>query len=218
MSFFPNTPYTLFDAIVQEKNRNDYHWHNFDQIYRPVIRNFIIQRGFYNAELDDVTQEVFLRLVNFLQSGHFDKKRAHFRTLLAKIIRHILIDRYRKQKSEQIAFKEYHREQQSRRLHEDHTSIRQLNQQWDEACYQTALEHVLNNTALSPSHRQIYLECLKEGAISRVIAEKYQTTSAVVRQVRHRVNEQIKTYVKMLRNGTIQESKLIHSSINASCI
>ena len=69
----PDTPQTLLRKIAEYANGDDSaEWARFVELYAPVIRAFIVARGdVVPSDVDDVVQEIFVRLVNVLRTGTY---------------------------------------------------------------------------------------------------------------------------------------------------
>lgn len=60
-------------------------WFEFNQLYRPMIRNILINKGLRNEELDDVVQEVYLSMLSTIERFKYDRDKGRFRSWLGKI-------------------------------------------------------------------------------------------------------------------------------------
>ena len=96
MSLFPNTPVTLLARMAAHiTGESESGWVRFFELYQPVIRKFAeYTGGKYDAE--DVSQEVFLKLVKIFRNKEYDPKQGRFRSYLAIIIRNEVINRWQK--------------------------------------------------------------------------------------------------------------------------
>ncbi|MBN1154360.1 sigma-70 family RNA polymerase sigma factor [candidate division KSB1 bacterium] len=61
--------------------------------YYPIVCKIFMMKGVSQADSDDMTEEIFIKLITGLKSYHFDKNFDHY---LNKIVRNKLIDYYRK--------------------------------------------------------------------------------------------------------------------------
>jgi RNA polymerase sigma-70 factor, ECF subfamily len=69
-------------------------WRQFDAIYRPMLFSFVRRRGLREVEADQVVQDVFVKLLDKIQT--YDQSRYRFRTWLFRVTRNLLIDRIRR--------------------------------------------------------------------------------------------------------------------------
>ena len=101
---FPDTPRTLIRRIPElSAGKDDGAWERFVDIYEPALRHFVALAApaMPSADADDIVQDTFIRLVDVLRSGSYDPSRARFRTYLATITRRIVIDRFRRNATQQ---------------------------------------------------------------------------------------------------------------------
>lgn len=63
--------------------------------YYPMVCKIFMMKGVSQADSDDMTEEIFIKLITALKSYHFNKDFDHY---LHKIVRNKLIDYYRKSK------------------------------------------------------------------------------------------------------------------------
>ena len=69
-------------------------WREFDSIYRPILLAYLRNRGLEESEVNDVIQDVFVKLLGKIQT--YDRERCKFRTWLFSIAQHTLVDRVRR--------------------------------------------------------------------------------------------------------------------------
>lgn len=195
MSAIPDTPKTLLDQIAVRGELDDAKWQEFDRLYRPVIRFFIRQK-FYSLvnDYDDISQDVMMRLVRELRAKRYDSTRARFRTYLYAIVYNIAVD-YLREKNRAKGLRLEHVEWMER---PQTTALETMERQWKESCYEAARKHVLEHVALPNGYREVYLD-VEKGLKPAEIAKVHSVTAALVRQVKHRVAELIKEYMKLLQ-------------------
>ena len=95
MPHFPKTRQSLL-LRVQQQDRDA--WTQFSEIYRPAIYRIIRRRGWQDADAQDITQLVLVKVSRAIQS--FDPTgQARFGTWLTTICRNTLVDELRRQRS-----------------------------------------------------------------------------------------------------------------------
>ena len=193
MSLFPNTPQTLLDELTSSAAFDDTKWMRFDELYRPVLRTFLLQRfPSLSEEVDDFTQDTMMRLVQVLRTGHYDTSKAHFRTFLATIINNLAVDALRRQDrfaALPLATIDWVTPPQTQSpAHE------LLDRQWQEACYTAARHHLLHRMSLPPHYKDIW-RALEKGRRATEIAVQLKIDAALVRQVKHRLTNILSTLV-----------------------
>ena len=195
MSAIPDTPKTLLDQIAVRGGLDEAKWQEFDRLYRPVIRFFIRQK-FYSLvnDYDDISQDVMMRLVRELRAKRYDSTRARFRTYLYAIVYNIAVD-YLREKNRAKGLRLEHVEWMER---PQTTALEAMERQWRESCYEAARKHVLEHVSLPNGYREVYQD-VEKGLKPAEIAKARSVTAALVRQVKHRVTELIKEYMKFLQ-------------------
>ncbi len=71
-------------------------WFEFNRIYRPLIRNILINKGLRGQELEDVIQEVYLALLTTLDRFQYDPAKGKFRNWVGRIAQRAASAYYRK--------------------------------------------------------------------------------------------------------------------------
>lgn len=195
MSAIPDTPKTLLDQIAVCGGLDEAKWQEFDRLYRPAIRFFIRQK-FYSLvnDYDDISQDVMMRLVRELRAKRYDSNRARFRTYLYAIVYNIAVD-YLREKNRAKGLQLEHVEWVER---PQTTALEAMERQWRESCYEAARKHVLEHVSLPNGYREVYLD-VEKGLKPAEIAKAHSVKTALVRQVKHRVAELIKEYMKFLQ-------------------
>ena len=157
MSAFPETSLTLLKKIaVQVTGEREAAWVRFFGLYEPAIKRFVAYHD-STHDPDDVVQDIFLKLVNIVQSGGYSSDMGSFRAFLATMIRRHLVSLFRKDRARGAG------------LHVDIDDVEpsvpadvaeQIDIKWRMARHQSAIEHVLTKTAISAQSRDIYRDAI----------------------------------------------------------
>jgi len=67
-------------------------WHEFVEIYRPVILRLARQKGMQEADADDVAQQVLAAVAKAVERREHDPKRAKFRTWLKRVAHNAILN------------------------------------------------------------------------------------------------------------------------------
>lgn len=194
MPLFPDTPRTLLDELASASAFDETKWRRFDDLYRPVLRAFLLQRFPSLAEdVDDFAQETLLRLVEVLRTGRYNTTKAHFRTYLATIVNNLAVDALRRQTryaALPLATIDWVAPPAPQSpIHEI------LDRQWQEACYAAARRHLLHHMSLPPHYTEIW-RAVEKGERASAIAAHLNLDPAFVRQVKHRLSALLASLVK----------------------
>lgn len=194
MGLFPETPKSVIKRIADLRDGVDESaWERFAELYRPAIREFIriSSPALQEADVEDVTQDVFARLVAVFHQGTYDPSKGKFRTYLSTIVRRILIDRARRQEVRFAPGRALPLEAASGTAAEtpDAAVLADLN--WRIARHQAAVAHVFAKSALGEQARRIYVMSKTEGLSAAEIAERIGNKPNAVRAILSRVERMI---------------------------
>ena len=93
------TRQTLLQKIQQSHNENS--WEEFDGIYRPYVAAVIRKLGVSESLIDDLVQDVMLKIWKALPNFEYRPDHCHFRSWLSRICRNTVINFYNKRSSRQ---------------------------------------------------------------------------------------------------------------------
>ena len=193
MGAFPDTPVTLLARIAVEatgQRTDEAAWVRLFNLYAPAIRRFAELQGTPSAESEDVTQEIFLRLVAILRGGRYRADAGRFRCYLATLVRNELVSRWRKVQARAACVPlDAVPDEAIATLPPEAAAL--LDAKWRLARHEAAVEHALTKTALSRQSREIYRAyALEERPIDEV-ASAFGVSRNVVAQVKVRVNRMV---------------------------
>ena len=186
---FPDTPRTLIRRIPElSAGKDDGAWERFVDIYEPALRHFVALAApdMPSADADDIVQDTFIRLVDVLRSGSYDPSRARFRTYLATITRRIVIDRFRRNATQQ-AIRQSACEAAAFDDNAPPDPAAALDLKWRMACRKAAEERVLTQSALAASSKELWRLVSSEGLsvkeASNTLGIPANTASKVKRRI-----------------------------------
>ena len=193
MPRFPDTPKTLLDELALDKEMDEAKWRHFDEMYRPVVAAFIVQRFPTVAyEAEDIAQETMIRLAAAIRERRYEAARGKFRTFLGAIANNLVVDILRRStRYENLPLDVVDWVSSSS---SDAPAFALLDRQWKEAVYRSARRHVLHHIPLPPFYADVW-RALEKGEASTAIAARLGVTPAFVRQVKHRVSDLISAAV-----------------------
>jgi RNA polymerase sigma factor (sigma-70 family) len=88
-----SAPETRASLLIRVRDPADQAaWHEFVDIYRPVILRLARQKGMQEADADDVAQEVLLSVAQAVELREHDPKRAKFRTWLNRVAHNAILN------------------------------------------------------------------------------------------------------------------------------
>lgn len=188
MSLFPDTPASLLKKIAALKSGDDEAvWTDFIERYTPAVREFMRLKSpsAPEADLDDLVQDVFVRLVEILRAQTYDPAKARFRTYLATIMRNLLVDRWR-QKAPPM-------QQIDQRLGgmdaADPGVV--VDAAWRLAARRAAVRHVMSVSMLAQTSKDIYCAYVLEGGEIGEVARRFGVSRNMVSQTKTRIERMI---------------------------
>lgn len=193
MGAFPDTPVTLLARIAVEatgQRTDEAAWVRLFNLYAPAIRRFAELQGTPSAESEDVTQDIFLRLVAILRGGRYRADAGRFRCYLATLVRNELVSRWRKVQA-RAAYVPLDAVPDEAIATLPPEAAALLDAKWRLARHEAAVEHALTKTALSRQSREIYRAYALEGRPIDEVASAFGVSRNVVAQVKTRVNRMV---------------------------
>ena len=193
MGAFPDTPVTLLARIAVEatgQRTDEAAWVRLFNLYAPAIRRFAELQGTPSSESEDVTQDIFLRLVAILRGGRYRADAGRFRCYLATLVRNELVSRWRKVQARAPCVPlDAVPDEALATLPSEAAAL--LDAKWRLARHEAAVEHALTKTALSRQSREIYRAYALEGRAIDEVAAAFGVSRNMVAQVKVRVNRMV---------------------------
>ena len=193
MGAFPDTPVTLLARIAVEatgQRTDEAAWVRLFNLYAPAIRRFAELQGTPSAESEDVTQDIFLRLVAILRGGRYRADAGRFRCYLATLVRNELVSRWRKVQARAACVPlDAVPDEAIATLPSEAAAL--LDAKWRLARHEAAVEHALTKTALSRQSREIYRAYALEGRPIDEVASAFGVSRNLVAQIKVRVNRMV---------------------------
>ena len=192
MSRIPETPVTLIARMAaQVTGEDEATWVKFFELYQPVIRHFAEFAG-ARSDIDDVVQDVLLKLVDVFRSGAYRPEKGRFRAFLATITRREVINRWQKAQARAADRHVSLNRTAAQEIAVPPEAAEILDAKWRLAQHAAAVEHVLTRTALAQRSKDIYR--------AYVLAKAFGVSRNVVSQIKTRVDAMIADFEAMLRD------------------
>jgi len=199
MSAFPDTPVTLLARLAATcTGESAAGWERFFAQYQPVIQKFAAYAG-AGREAEDVTQDIFVKLVDVFRNGRYDPKRGSFRAYLATMIRREVINRWHKAAARAAArHVSIDNDDRPVDLAVPSETATVLDMKWRLARHAAAVEHVLTKTALSERSKAIYRAYVLEERPIDEVAAAFGVPNNTVSQTKTRVERMIAEHEALL--------------------
>ena len=188
---FPDTPQTLLRKIAEfAKGDDSAEWMRFVELYEPVIRHYVAAHGgVADSEVDDVVQDVFVKLVDVLRRGDYKKEKGRFRNYLGTMVRRLLVDRHRRAVVRGEGCTSPLDEKTIEDGAMDAATIVDIRLR--AARHAAAVEHVLSRTMLAKRTVAAYREYAIDGLPATDVAASHGMTVNNLRQLKHRIDRMI---------------------------
>lgn len=86
-------PETRPSLLIRLKDRADHEaWHEFAELYRPVVYRLACRKGMQHADAEDLAQQVLAAVAKAIDRWKEDPRRAKFRTWLHRIAQNLIIN------------------------------------------------------------------------------------------------------------------------------
>ncbi len=86
-------PETRASLLIRVRNPADQDaWHEFVEIYWPVIHRLARRKGIQNSDADDIAQTVLLAIAKAIERREHDHQRARFRTWLDRVAQNAILN------------------------------------------------------------------------------------------------------------------------------
>lgn len=189
---FPETPATLLVKLSAEATKQDEAaWARFVEMYTPVMRMYFgFERGVTETEIDDLVQDLFVRIVGVMRRSGYDRGRSRFRTYLVSLMKHILIDRQRRRTVRRMDETETLNDAFICSPGPDAAELVDIRLRLAER--EAALKHLETNSAVPAEHIAIYRAYAIDGEKAGTVAERYSVSVANVRQIKRRLSAALK--------------------------
>ena len=204
MSAFPVTSATLIQKIkTLSPGEDNAAWVRFWDSYAGAIRAFAARKGGEEAA-DDIVMTVLGKLVEVLRSGRYAPDKGAFHSYLATMILnevHMMHRREAVRKADKRVSldaplgKDSSGEDGERTLADalpaKVPTPEAIDEDWRQAILASAVDHVLNKTALSKRDREVYRDYAQEERPVEEVAAKYGISRNSVSQIKTRINRRI---------------------------
>jgi len=204
MNAFPETSATLIQKIkTLAPGEDGAAWVRFWDSYAAAIRTFAARKG-GEENADDIVMTVLGKLVDVLRSGQYSPEKGAFHSYLSTMIINEVHMMRRKEVVRQVdrrvsldapinkkADAEADDQTLADVLPQEAVSPDVLDEDWRQAILESAMDHVLNKTALSQRDRAVYREYVQEGRPIEEVAAKYGISRNFVSQIKTRINRRI---------------------------
>jgi RNA polymerase sigma-70 factor (ECF subfamily) len=138
---------TRASVIVGVCQQDPQRWREFDAIYRPILKAYLLKHGLRESEASDVVQDIFVKLLDKIHT--YDRTRCRFRSWLFRVAQNSLIDYIRRRASYKKALDGW----AVNMLREIETNSVKMEQEWTKFHREKILRHALRVVRAQVSSR-----------------------------------------------------------------
>ena len=85
---------THVSVIIGVREQDPKRWRQFNDLYRPMLMDYLRRRNLPEFDADDVVQDVFVKLISKINT--YEREKCCFRSWLFAVVNHSLIDAARR--------------------------------------------------------------------------------------------------------------------------
>ncbi len=190
------TSLTLLNKLRDSQNEDA--WEEFIRIYRPYIYAIIRQMNVPRDDIEELRQQIFLKLWEKLPENIYDPDRAKFRTWLARITKNHVINYINAQMRRKDHLKKF--EETEELHHRINHSLKTFDEiaekEWRTYLCNMALDRV--SEQFSGKAVQVFRMSLK-GMDAKQIADQMDLKESTIYVMRKRVKERLVAEISRLR-------------------
>jgi len=184
--------------LMRVKNQDDEQaWNEFVSYYRTFIKVILKYLHVSENDVEDLSQEVLLKIWKGLAKLNYDSEKARFRTWMNKVIRNAVID-FQRSRNRKVKTVNNQNEFYTDNFPLDNDEFSKIiDKEWRAHITNLALENIrssFNGNAMS-----VFDMCL-DGLPTNSIAEKLDLAEASVYKLRRRVEEKLIQEIKLLKS------------------
>lgn len=190
------------DSVLVARVRNPADsagWREFVALYEPLLQAYVRRLGLPERDLQDVVQEIFIKLLQALPQFELDRLRGRFRTWLYSISRNTVVDWLRRRRELPAADSPVELWDRA-----EAAALSQSEDEWNREYRQRVVEHVLQRVreqAQPMTWACFEQHVLKNWPAAKVAEEFGLTANAVyvnASRILARVREQCLAYAEVL--------------------
>ena len=196
MNLVPDTSIVLLETLIGQETSP--RWQDFCTRYRPMMQAFL-NKYFPLLEPDDIIQETFITIVRVLPSYHYaPNEKGYFHNFLTGILYHKALNAARTQRLRQEMRLKYVHESDGLEVK---TPDEQIEENWQRALYEIALQQFLHDEKISDRNKQILIRTAINGEKPEAIARSLAVSRNVVDQTKKRMMEKLRKLIRDLKDA-----------------
>ena len=194
-----NQCHTRYTLLMRARDPADVDaWQEFVTYYREFIRMVLFQMNLKSPDVDDLIQEILIKIWKSLPEHEYNKERARFRTWLSRLIRNQVVDHMRSNQSrskKHTAF--FEKEVEGQKVVAEPAVEEIIEKEWEVYVVQLALKNI---ESLFSSRAIEAFTMSVDGKTAEEIAMHLGVKPNSVIKLKNRVKERLMVEIRHLRS------------------
>ena len=190
--YFKNeaTRSSVLKAVADTENEAA--WQRLFNLYAGLVFSIARSKGLNEEEADDVVQDVFIRLAQFLPTFEYSRTKGSFRSYLVNLVYNLIIDKWRIHQREDERMKAYKDEVVNMPSAEKDF----VEREWQEAALEEALRRI--KSEVRPEHYAAFVASAVEGQDTETVMRLYNLSRDNLYQIRKRLTAKLRETVPVV--------------------
>ena len=167
-------------------------WQRLFDLYAGLVFSIARSKGLNEEEADDVVQDVFIRLAEFLPTFEYSRMKGRFRSYLVNLVYNLIIDKWRIHQREDERMKAYKDEVVNMPSAEKDF----VEREWQEAALEEALRRI--KSEVRPEHYAAFVASAVEGQDTETVMRLYNLSRDNLYQIRKRLTAKLRETVPVV--------------------
>ena len=169
---------------------NEAAWQRLFDLYAGFVFSIARSKGLNEENADNVVQDVFIRLAQFLPTFEYDRTKGRFRSYLINLVYNLIIDKWRIHQHDDERMKAYKDEVVNMTPADKDFAERE----WQAAALEEALRRI--KPEVRPEHYAAFYASAVEGQDTETVMRLYNLSRDNLYQIRKRLTAKLQTVVK----------------------
>ena len=171
---------------------NEAVWQRLFDLYAGLVFSIARSKGLNEEEADDVVQDVFIRLAEFLPTFEYSRTKGRFRSYLINLVYNLIIDKWRMHQREDERMRAYKDEVVNMTPADKDFAERE----WQEAALEEALRRI--KPEVRPEHYAAFVASTVEGQDTETVMRLYNLSRDNLYQIRKRLTAKLRETVPVV--------------------
>ena len=168
---------------------NEAAWQRLFDLYAGLVFSLARSKGLNEEEADDVVQDVFIRLAEFLPTFEYSRMKGRFRSFLINLVYNLIIDKWRIRQRDNERMRAYKDEVVNMTPADKDFAERE----WQESALEEALRRI--KPEVRPEHYAAFVASAVEGQDTETVMRLYNLSRDNLYQIRKRLTAKLRETV-----------------------